>query len=86
MQFGWGLFTGISGKTIAAGAATSCYVATSQLLGSTSGRFFEDCNAVNVNDAPHLTKMPMADKLWLLSEEMTADYLVTPQRPEDKER
>ncbi len=83
-QFGWGLLTGISGKTIAEGAATSCYVATSKLLGSTSGRFFEDCNAVNVTGGYNLNNMPMADKLWFLSEELTSDYLVTPQRPEDK--
>ncbi len=84
MQFGWGLLTGISGKTIAEGAATSCYVATSKLLGSTSGRFFEDCNAVNVRGRSHLTNMPMADKLWFLSEELASEYLVTPQRPESK--
>ena len=84
MQFGWGVLTKISGKTIAEGAATSCYVATSKLLGSTSGRYFEDCNAVSVTGRHHLTNMPMADKLWFLSEELTSGYLVTPQRPEDK--
>jgi NAD(P)-dependent dehydrogenase (short-subunit alcohol dehydrogenase family) len=81
-QFAFGLLTKISGKTIEQGAATSCFVATSELLGSTSGRYFEDCNAVNVMGANHLTNMPMADKLWLRSEELTADHLVTPQRPE----
>ena len=84
MQFGWGLLTAINGKTIAEGAATSCYVATSKLLGSTSGRFFEDCNAVEVTGRHHLSNMPMADKLWLVSEDLASDYLVEPKRPEDK--
>ena len=82
-QWAFALLTKISGKTIEQGAATSCFVATSKLLASTSGRYFEDCNAVNVTGANHLTNMPMADKLWLLSEELTAGYLVTPQRPEE---
>ncbi|MCH8135555.1 MAG: SDR family NAD(P)-dependent oxidoreductase [Proteobacteria bacterium] len=81
-QFAFGVLTRFGGKTVEQGAATSCFVATSKLLGSTSGRYFEDCNAVNVLGRNHLTNMPMADKLWLRSEELTADYLVTPQRPE----
>lgn len=81
-QFAFGVLTRFGGKTVEQGAATSCFVATSKLLGSTSGRYFEDCNAVNVLGENHLTNMPMADKLWLRSEELTADYLVTPQRPE----
>ncbi len=81
-QWAWALRTKISGKTIEQGAATSCFVATSELLGSTSGRYFEDCNAVNVIGRNHLADMPMADKLWFLSEELTADYLVTPQVPD----
>ena len=83
-QWAFALLTKISGKTIEQGAATSCFVATGELLGSTSGRYFEDCNAVQVTGRHHLTNMPMADKLWLLSEELTSDYLVTPQRPEEK--
>ena len=82
-QFAFGLLTKITGKTIEQGAATSCFVATSELLGSTSGRYFEDCNAVNVTGRNHLGNMPMADELWLRSEELTADYLVTPQRPDE---
>ena len=81
MQVAFGLFTSIAGKTIEQGAATSCYVATSPLLGSTSGRFFEDCNAVEVEDS-HLQNMAMADRLWLLSEEMTRDYLVEHETPD----
>ena len=85
-QFAFGVLTGISGKTVEQGAATSCFVATSKLLGSTSGRYFEDCNAVSVLGRHHLTNMPMADKLWFRSEELTADYLVTPQRPDAKSK
>jgi len=81
LQFAFALRTMISGKTIEQGAATSCFVATSKLLGSTSGRYFEDCNAVNVIGRNHLTNMPMADKLWFLSEELASDYLVVPQVP-----
>ncbi len=85
LQFAFAVLTGISGKSIEQGAATSCYVATSQLLGSTSGRYFEDCNAVEVSGS-NLTNMQMADRLWLVSEELVSDYLVTPQRPDrDKE-
>lgn len=85
LQFAFAVLTGISGKSIERGAATSCYVATSQLLGSTSGRYFEDCNAVEVSGS-NLTNMQMADRLWLVSEELVSDYLVTPQRPDrDKE-
>ncbi len=80
-QFAFALLTKISGKSIEQGAATSCFVATSKLLGSTSGRYFEDCNAVNVMGGNHLTNMPMADKLWFRSEELTSNYLVTPQLP-----
>ncbi len=85
-QIAFGVLTRFAGKTVEQGAATSCFVATSKLLGSTSGRYFEDCNAVRVLGPNHLTNMPMADKLWFRSEELTADYLVTPQRPEAKSK
>lgn len=81
MQLGFGLLVALRGKSVEAGAATSCYVATSRLLGSTSGRYFEDCNAVEVPGS-HLQDMAMADRLWLASEELTRDYLVTHQRPD----
>ena len=45
-QFAFGVLTAIGGKSIEQGAATSCYVATSPQLGSTSGKYFEDCNAI----------------------------------------
>jgi NAD(P)-dependent dehydrogenase (short-subunit alcohol dehydrogenase family) len=81
MQFAFGLLTSVAGKTVGQGAATSCYVAASPLLGSTSGQFFEDCNAVEVADS-HLHNMAMADRLWMQSQEMTRDYLVTHETPD----
>ena len=72
------LVTGCSGyeKIPVAGAATTCFVAASPLLESTRGRYFEDCNAIEVPDS-HLQDMAMADRLWLASEELTRDYLFT---------
>jgi NAD(P)-dependent dehydrogenase (short-subunit alcohol dehydrogenase family) len=84
MQVAFGLLTAVTGKTIEQGAATSCFVATSPLLGSTSGRYFEDCTAVEVRES-HLQDMAMADRLWLLSEDMTRDYLVTHEVPDRSE-
>ena len=65
------------GKSIEEGAATSCYVATSPLLGSTSGRYFEDSNAVTVPGKNHMQDIEMADRLWQVSEDLTRDHLVT---------
>ena len=81
MQFGFGMLAALRGKSVEAGAATTCYVATSRLLGSTSGRYFEDCNAVEVPDS-HLQDMAMADRLWFASEELTRDYLVKHEPPD----
>jgi NAD(P)-dependent dehydrogenase (short-subunit alcohol dehydrogenase family) len=81
MQFAFGVLVALRGKSVEAGAATSCFVATSPLLGSTSGRYFEDCNAIEVPGS-HLQDMAMADRLWLRSEEMTRDYLVRHERPD----
>lgn len=80
-QFGFGVLVALRGKSVEAGAATSCFVATSPLLGSTSGRYFEDCNAVEVPGS-HLQDMAMADRLWFASEELTKDYLVKHERPD----
>lgn len=78
LQGGFAVATALGyGKTIAQGAATSCYVATSPLLGATSGQYFEDCNAVTVIGAGHLHDADMAARLWQVSEDLTRDYLVT---------
>lgn len=63
------------GKSVEQGAATSCYVATSPQLGATSGKFFEDCNAVTVIGRGHVHDASMAARLWQVSEELTSDYL-----------
>lgn len=76
------LWTRLAGKSEAQGAATSCYVATSPLLGSTSGEYFEDCNAVIVTGDNHMHDQDQASRLWLLSEELTRDYLVEIKRPD----
>ena len=76
-QTGFAMLAAMGGtKSVEEGAATS-YVATSPLLGSTSGQFFEDCNAVTVLGDNHLTDAAMAEELWRLSTDLTRDYLVT---------
>ena len=82
LRTGFGLLTKIGGKTIEQGAATSCYVATSSLLGATSGEYFEDCNAVTVSGDNHMHDREQASRLWVVSEELTRDYLVEHQRPD----
>ncbi len=81
-RVGFGLLTKLSGKTIEEGAATSCFVATSELLGSTSGRYFEDCNAITIQGEGHMQDMATAEELVRVSEELTADYLVEQERPD----
>ena len=81
MQFAFGILTALSGKTVEEGAATSCFVATSPSLGSTSGKYFEDCNAVEVPDT-FMQDMAMADRLWFLSEELTKEHYVQHERPD----
>jgi len=79
---GFSLWTKLAGKSVAEGAATSCYVATNEVLGNVSGRFFEDCNAVEAIGGSHLQDAEQASRLWLVSEELTKDYLVTHERPD----
>ena len=82
LKIGFALLTKLGGKTIEQGAATSCYVATSPLLGATSGEYFEDCNPVTVLGDNHMHDREQASRLWVLSEELTKDYLVEHQRPD----
>jgi NAD(P)-dependent dehydrogenase (short-subunit alcohol dehydrogenase family) len=82
LRTGFGLLTKISGKTIEEGAATTCFVATSPLLGNISGEYFEDCNAVRVGGDKHMHDREMASRLWVVSEELTRDYLVEHKRPD----
>ena len=81
LRFGFGVLTAVTGKTPEQGAATTSYVATHPQLGSTSGQFFEDCNAVTVAES-HLHDRALAEDLMRVSEELTADYLVEQQRPD----
>ncbi len=80
MQFGLKMVAALGGKTVEQGAATGCYLATSEQLATTSGAYFEDCNAVTVLRHNHLYDAPMAEKLMQISAELTADYLVDPQQ------
>ncbi len=82
MRFGLGVYAAIAGKTIEQGAATSCHVATSDILGTTSGAYFEDCNAVTIQGRNHLYNKLMAEELVRVSAELTADYLVEPKLPD----
>ena len=76
MQASFALATSLGyGKTIAQGAATSCHVAASPSLASTSGKFFEDCNAVTIVNKGHVHDAEMAAKLWQVSVNLTRDHL-----------
>jgi NAD(P)-dependent dehydrogenase (short-subunit alcohol dehydrogenase family) len=81
-RFGFGVLTAISGKTIEQGAATSCYVATSEQLGNISGRYFEDCDAVNIEGRGHMQNQAMAARLMQRSIDLTTDWLVEDKKPE----
>ena len=80
----FGLYASVAGKTVAEGAATGCFVATSPLLGATSGAWFEDCNAVTIAGS-HLHDTAMADRLWEVSESSMQDYMVTHGTPDAAE-
>ena len=74
-------------KSVEEGAATSCYVATAPQLGSTSGKYFEDCNAVTITEG-HMHNEAMAERLWQVSDELMNEYLVSHTGPDynDHER
>jgi NAD(P)-dependent dehydrogenase (short-subunit alcohol dehydrogenase family) len=63
-------------KDLPAGAATSCYVATSSALSAVSGAFFEDCNPVRVTGKNYLTDEEMAERLWSVSRALTRGHLI----------
>ncbi|MFQ5983282.1 MAG: hypothetical protein ACE5KS_07900, partial [Woeseiaceae bacterium] len=81
-QFAFGVLAAIGGKSIEQGAATTCYVATSPLLGAISGQYFEDCNAVTVLGDNHMHDEAQATRLWEVSEALTSDYLDEIERPD----
>ena len=80
-RFAWGAYVKFRGKTIEEGAATTCYVATSEDLGNISGRYFEDCNAFTIHGKGHMQNMAMAEKLLQTSIDLTADWLVEFKEP-----
>jgi NAD(P)-dependent dehydrogenase (short-subunit alcohol dehydrogenase family) len=83
MQRGFAVISALGyGKSIEEGAATSCFVATSPLLGATSGKYFENCNAVTIVGEGHLHDAAMAEKLWAVTEDLTRDYLVSHRGPD----
>jgi NAD(P)-dependent dehydrogenase (short-subunit alcohol dehydrogenase family) len=60
-------------KTIAEGAATTCYVATAPALSTVNGYFFDHCNPVRAGGFTEDTAM--AQTLWEVSEQLTAGYI-----------
>lgn len=63
-------------KSVAEGAATSCYVATAPALAAVSGQYFEDCNPVVPMLGKHMDDATLARRLWDESARITAEYLV----------
>ncbi|MDT4894213.1 MAG: hypothetical protein QOE97_3248 [Pseudonocardiales bacterium] len=68
-------------KTLAQGAATSVFVATSPRLNGIVGRYFENCQEADPDDptaagtdaagvAPHALDPDAAERLWTVSEQM----------------
>jgi len=73
----FGVMTGMIARTVAEGAATQCYVATSPMLNKVSGYFFENCNPVEIKgNTNYLYNTEMAKRLWRVSEELSEDFLV----------
>jgi WW domain-containing oxidoreductase len=69
------LLTGVMGlfmipfsKSVAQGAATQCYVATSADLEGVAGRYFADCKEARTH--PLASDRRLADRLWKVSEEL----------------
>jgi WW domain-containing oxidoreductase len=60
-------------KSVEAGAATTCYVATAPALASTSGHYFADCNPESPGG--NMENDALAAQLWAVSAEITAPYL-----------
>ena len=81
-RFAWDAYVKIAGKTVEQGAATTCYVATNPALGSTSGEFFEDCQAVRIEGEGHIHDGAMANRLLETTIELTQDWLVEFKEPQ----
>jgi len=57
-------------KSVAQGAATQCYVATSPTLAGISGEYFSDCNIAK--SSAHSNDAALAARLWAESEKIVA--------------
>ena len=68
-------FGGLFTRSMAQGAATSCYLASSPRLAAVNGSFFVDCNPIKLSGSNHLYDKDMAAKLWAVSAQLTAKYL-----------
>jgi NAD(P)-dependent dehydrogenase (short-subunit alcohol dehydrogenase family) len=62
-------------KSVEAGAATTCYVATAPALAKTTGHYFEDCNPVVPEAGKHMDDRALAAQLWARSAELTREFL-----------
>jgi NAD(P)-dependent dehydrogenase (short-subunit alcohol dehydrogenase family) len=60
-------------KTLAQGAATTCYIATSPALAGVSGYYFADCNPEEPSAL--MQDVEMAKRLREVSEDLVRDYL-----------
>jgi NAD(P)-dependent dehydrogenase (short-subunit alcohol dehydrogenase family) len=60
-------------KSIPAGAATQCYVATNPRVAGVNGRYFINCNPEMPGG--HMEDAALAAKLWAVSEELTRSWL-----------
>ena len=67
------LFGRLIMKSVAAGAATTCYVATAPALEGVAGVYFKDCNPMAPH--PNAKNDALADRLWQVSEDLTRPYL-----------
>jgi len=70
--FGWTFM-----KSVEEGAATQTYVATNPALAGVNGYYFVDCNP-SPGDTPAMQDDAMAERLWAVSAELTAQWLPEP--------
>ena len=60
-------------KSVAQGAATTCYVAAAPALAEVTGVYFKDCNPTVPH--PNMENDALASRLWAVSEVLTRAYL-----------
>jgi len=69
-------------KTVAEGAATSVYLASSPEVAGVSGQYFSNCRAVK--SAPQSYDRAAAGRLWAISEEITGLHLPNLALPDER--